>query len=70
MHNFEGWLWGIGGLKIINRKKITKVCGHTTNLHSQALQQGQKDELDRIRAKAFKKRGLTFSVQKDLEEFY
>ena len=36
----------------------------------QAVQQAEKEETDRIRAKAFKERGLTYTSQGDCEDMY
>ena len=36
----------------------------------QAVQQAEKEEADRIRMKAFKERGLTYTAQGDCEDMY
>ena len=39
-------------------------------LPPQAVQQAEKEEADRIRVKAFKERGLTYTAQGDCEDMY
>jgi U6 snRNA-associated Sm-like protein LSm1 len=39
-------------------------------LEKQAMQQQEKEETDRIRAKAFKERGLTYSAEATYEDMY
>lgn len=39
-------------------------------LEKQAVHQAEKEEADRIRAKAFKERGLTYTSQGDCEDMY
>ena len=39
-------------------------------LEKQAVQQQEKEEADRIRAKAFKDRGLTFTTETTLDDMY
>merc|ERR1719282_1449987 len=39
-------------------------------LEKQAVQQQEKEEADRIRAKAFKERGLTFTTETTLDDMY
>merc|ERR1719370_955843 len=39
-------------------------------LEKQAVQQSEKEETNRIRAKAFKERGLTYTAQGDCEDMY
>ena len=39
-------------------------------LEKQAVQQAEKEEADRIRVKAFKERGLTYTAQGDCEDMY
>jgi len=39
-------------------------------LEKQAVQQAEKEEADRIRMKAFKERGLTYTAQGDCEDMY
>ena len=36
----------------------------------QAVQQQEREEQDRVRAKAFKERGLTYTAQGDCEDMY
>jgi U6 snRNA-associated Sm-like protein LSm1 len=39
-------------------------------LERQAVQQAEKEETDRIRAKAFKERGLTYTAETTYEDMY
>ena len=59
--------------EILEKQVITdymNISPFTSYSIFQAVQQAEKEEADRIRMKAFKERGLTYTAQGDCEDMY
>ena len=58
-------------LEEILEKQVNRgFCSFSHFSPCQAVQQAEKEEADRIRVKAFKERGLTYTAQGDCEDMY